>query len=799
MDDAQNETGNVPQGSSPAQKISSPADDQSGVAVSPARKINGEMNASEPAARENPVRNPQVEDNGMGASVKDLPMPVVAGDSSLTTQENRQSLESVNGAIHAESILSSTLETKQDNASSRSAREKENSDGHDHLTAKAATNSDQKLSNIDTAAPFESVKAAVSKFGGIVDWKAHRALTVEKRKVMEQELGRAQEEIPLYKKRSENAEEAKLEVLKELENTKAQIEELKLSLERVQKEEEQAKQDCELAELRVAEMKQGIADEASIAAKAQIEVSRARHEAAVSELKSVKDELEQLKKDHSLLLAEKDESIKKMEQAISTSKEIEKSVEDLTIELITAKESLESAHAAHLEAEEHRIGAVMAKEENILNWEKELKQTEEELEKASQQLLATKDLKSKLDSAKALLQDLKGELTAYMDSKPEQGNAEEGNFNDALKEPRKGTRRNVEAALSAAKKELEQVNNNIEKATNEVNQLTDAASSLKSEIEKEKAELASIQQREGMASIAVSSLEAELSKTESEISVAQAQEKEQREKFADLPKQLQAVAQEADRAKELEKIACDELKRAREEAEQAKAGASTMESRLRAVQKEIEAAKVSEKLAMAAVNALVESESANAEDSPTRVALSLDEYYELSKKAQEAEEQANIRVATALSEIEVAKESELESLHRLEEANRELAERRDALQDALHKSEKADEGKLGAEQELRKWRAENEERRKAGDSIATSKTSNVSPKDSFEERLETMNPVNAPHSSASQLSSTPGSYSSGAQSSDVQLQVKVPKKKKRSIFPRIFMFLSKKKPQSSKS
>ncbi|XP_010510541.1 PREDICTED: protein WEAK CHLOROPLAST MOVEMENT UNDER BLUE LIGHT 1-like [Camelina sativa] len=648
---------------------------------------------------------------------------------------------------------------------------------------------------IDNAAPFESVKEAVSKFGGITDWKSHRMQAVERRKLIEEELKKIHDEIPEYKTHSETAEAAKLKVLKELESTKRLIEQLKLNLEKAQTEEQQAKQDSELAKLRVEEMEQGIAEDVSVAAKAQLEVAKARHNGAVTELCSVKDELETLHKEYDALVQDKDVAVKKVEEATLASKEVEKTVEELTIELIATKESLESAHASHLEAEEQRIGAAMARDQDTHRWEKELKQAEDELQKLNQQIHSSKDLKSKLDTASALLLDLKAELVAYMESKLKQEACDSSTTNS-------DPSTDLHTAVASAKKELEEVNANIEKAAAEVNCLKLASSSLQLELEKEKSALASIKQREGMASIAVASLEAEIERTRSEIASVQSKEKEGRDKMVELPKQLQQAAEEADEAKSLAEVAREELRKAKEDSDQAKAGASTMESRLFAAQKEIEAAKASERLALAAIKALEESESTTLkENAPQSVTLSLEEYYELSKRAHEAEELANARVAAAVSRIEEAKETETRSLEKLEEVNRDMDARKKALKEATEKAEKAKEGKLGVEQELRKWRAEHEQKRKAGGDGVNNTEKSHQRDSSFEGGGNELSKLekSSPEEAAVYASSPSDSYGTEDNVSETNQspQTKSGKKKKKLSFPRFFMFLSKKKSHNS--
>ncbi|XP_044949055.1 protein WEAK CHLOROPLAST MOVEMENT UNDER BLUE LIGHT 1-like [Hordeum vulgare subsp. vulgare] len=554
---------------------------------------------------------------------------------------------------------------------------------------------------VETAAPIESVKDAVSKFGGILDWK-------ERRKNVQLALDKVREEGPEYQRRVNAEELEKSKVLQELCSTRRIIEGLKLSLEKAQTEALQAQQDAELAEIRYKEIQQGIARKESAAVKAEIDLAKERHATAVADLQSVKEELEQLEKEHTSLITHREIAEIRAHESTAASQEIEKIVEDLTLELISLKESLTSSHATHIIAEERRINVALAYEQEKMDSKNELKQVDGEIQKLNDEILANKDLESKLEAASALLANLQSDFTAYM----------EGTLLEKENEVGEEMRSMVDVQMKLAKtrKELEDMRTNIETAKDEVKGLWNTAAALRADLEKEKADLTALKDKVHRATVSASSFQEELRKTTRELIVVQ-----ERIEAAKMPAELRQATQETQRAKAKARSACDEVTKAGEEADRAKAEVNVVQLRQEAVSREILAVKASEEIAMASVNALQEyKEEGETEPEADRrsdksMMVSLEEYDALNKRAKEAEDLAKKRVIEAVEKIKEAKEGEVRSLDKLYQLTTQIDERRVALREAQEKAIAAQDHKLTMENELRKRRVKHGQHYTAGE------------------------------------------------------------------------------------
>ncbi|CAM0951686.1 unnamed protein product [Alopecurus aequalis] len=551
---------------------------------------------------------------------------------------------------------------------------------------------------VETSAPIESVKDAVSKFGGILDWK-------ERRKNVQIALDKVREDAPEYQRRFKVAEAEKSLVLQELCSTRRIIEGLKLNLEKAQTEALQAQQDSEIAEIRYKEIQQGIARKESAAVKAEIGLAKERHMTALADLQSVKDELEQLQKEHISLITHRENAETKAREITTISHEIEKTVEDLTFELIALKESLTSSHATHIIAEERRINVALAYEQEKENWQNELKQADEEHQKMNDEISANKDLESKLEAASALLANLQGEFAAYMAYM-------DGILPEKASEAGEEVSPMVSVRMTLAKtsKELEDMRTNIEKAKDEVKGLWNTVAALRADLEKEKADVTTLREKQYHASVSASSLQEELRKMTRELVVVQ-----ERTDAARMPMELRQATQETERAKAKAGLARDEAAKAGEEADRAKAEANVVQLRLEAASREILAVKASEEIAMASANALQEYkhegeiEPQAAEGiSNNNMEVPIEEYDALSRRAQEAEDLAKKRVMQAVEKIKEAKEGEVRSLDKLYQLTEQIDNRRIALRVAQEKNIAAQEVKLTMENELRKMRTKHD-------------------------------------------------------------------------------------------
>ncbi|KAJ3702557.1 hypothetical protein LUZ61_006262 [Rhynchospora tenuis] len=586
---------------------------------------------------------------------------------------------------------------------------------------------------VETQTRLQSVKSVVSKFGGSVDWSSQKINVPQKTqdpqdnvtRMAMAEVSKVRREIAQCKMKSETIEVSRAELLKELENTKRHMVRLKSDLDKAEADEAKVKEELNRAK-HYSEIAEIFVQEGSKAEK--LNTIKTRQEAAVSELNSVKEESKSLKEECTNLVKEKETLVAKAEEAILASKTAEKMVDELTEELDTIRKSLEVATAAKLKAEEGKVAASLAKDEECFMWEKEMKEAEEELRQLSIQIASAKEVEVKLEAATSLLENLNAELEVYI----EKLNRENEGIDSEEAE------KNRQELLESTRNELEEVKSQIEKVQGEVNEFQVEISSLKTELEKEKIELSNLQQREELASVAITSVKTEIEKTKEQIGACIENEKEAERKILELPNLIEEATLEVERSKSAARDAEAELNKVKVEAEPVHTSLKTAEMKINAAMKEIEASKMSENIALAAIKALQESEM---DTSSEKVTISFDEYFGLSKQGHEADEKAQERIEAASAQMESAKQLATHSLSTLYKVKGELEEKKKVLHEAKQKASRAAESKMYAEQELKHWRSKNEELR---NSVELDKNEVVKPADEFNIKATTTDEIEKP-------------------------------------------------------
>ncbi|KAL5217619.1 hypothetical protein ABZP36_018303 [Zizania latifolia] len=262
--------------------------------------------------------------------------------------------------------------------------------------------------------------------------------------------------------------------------------------------------------------------------------------------------------------------------------------------------------------------------------------------------------------------------------------------------------------------ELEHAKENINRTTSDLAAVRAAIELLHSSIAKEKILLERSREKLSSNTSLVSSLEDELDQTAQKLQTLKDLQ-ERREDPSDIFIEIKKMASEVQQLRGMANASKSEAMLLAAEIEQTKASVGTAEVRCIAAKKMEEAARAAEALALAEIKALLCSESSSEGGSTVSdgVTLSVEEYFALHSKAQEADENSRKKVEDAMLQVDVANSSETSSVKRLEDARVEVEECKMALQEALKRVEAANRGKLAVEEILRRWKSESGHKRRS--------------------------------------------------------------------------------------
>lgn len=570
--------------------------------------------------------------------------------------------------------------------------------------AKATGSPKVGVGEIDTRAPFQSVKDAVSLFGegafsgekpAIRKAKPH---STDRVLAKESQFHLAEKELSKLKERLRNAENTKAEALAELEKARHTVDDLTQKLKIITESKEAAVKDTDAAKNQARELEEAKGDILGAVRGVHnhdLESAREQYSFSLSALNIAKQELVNIRQDFEASLELKVVAAKQAAEAETVMKVQTEKAHELSKEISETKKAVEQIRQASLEVQQEHAEIFAEKDTRRQSHKAQLQEFAEKLQEAKKDFdpEVAKNLEAQLAQATSEIGALQKEIEVAQASDVDSVRTSGSDVDGA--------------------KEL------LHKVLEEEIALKSLLESLKSELETLRKEHAELKEKEAETESIAGNFHVKLRKSKAELEAVLAEEATTQSAADDMLATLNQLVSETENARceaEEMKIKAEELQK---EAAATRVCLKEAEEQLKAAVQEADEAKAAEEWALAQIHNL--SERANAARSSTsesgaNITISREEFESLNRKVEESEKLTEMKVAAATAQVEAVKASENEALQRLAAAEKEITETKAATEEAFKKSEMAEAAKRAVEGELRRWRER--EQKKAAEAAA---------------------------------------------------------------------------------